>query len=174
MSKSFSLVSLAAALVAIPTLLAGQGRPIELGVDAGFDYRVKSPHVTVIGVPLQDLRVGIGITDQLSFEPRMSLNYVKFEGSKANWMVNLGAGLLYHFSEMRRGLYVRPFVSWDHIDAGGSSASQFAAGGGLGIKTGTGRVVGRFEAGYSHAFKNNNFAASDDILLLLGFSFFTK
>jgi hypothetical protein len=174
MSKSFSLVSLAAALVAIPTLLAAQGRPIELGLDAGLDYRVKSPHVTTIGLPVQDLRVGFVVTDRISVEPRMAFNYFKLEGSSASWTVNLGAGLLYHFSEIRRGVYVRPFVSWDHIDVGGSSASQFSAGGGLGIKTGTGRVVGRFEAGYAHAFKNNNFAASDDVLLLLGFSLFTK
>jgi hypothetical protein len=167
-------VSLAAALLALPTIAAAQSRPIELGLDAAVDYRVNSPHVTIIGLPMQDLRVGIGVTDRISFEPRLSLNYLKVEGSSASWVMNLGAGVLYHFTEIRRGAYVRPFVSWDHIDAGGSSASQFSAGGGIGFKTGTGRVIGRFEAEYAHAFKNNNFAASDDVVLLLGFSLFTK
>jgi len=77
-------------------------------------------------------------------------------------------------NEIRNGVYLRLFVGWDPLDAGGSSATQFNAGGGVGIKTGRGGVVGRFEAGYAHAFKNNNFAASDDVVLLLEISLFTK
>jgi hypothetical protein len=174
MSSSLRFVSLAAALLALPSLGAAQSQPIELGLDAALDYRVNSPHVTTIGVPFQDLRVGIGINDRISIEPRLSFNYLKLESVDAVWTVSLGGGLLFHLNEVRRGVYVRPFVTWNHIDGGGSSASQFAAGGGVGIKTGTGRVIGRFEAAYAHAFKNDNFVASDDVMLLLGFSVFTK
>ncbi len=174
MSKSFRLVSLAAALVAIPTLLAAQGKPIELGVDAGLTYRSNSPHVTTIGIPIQDLRVGIGVTDKISIEPRGSLNYVKVQNTKSASEIEIGAGLLYHLKGLKEGIYIRPFVSYDHISSGGSSASQFTAGGGIGYKAGTGGVVGRFEAGYAHAFETNTLAKSDNIIVLLGLSVFTK
>lgn len=174
MSTSLRFVSLAAALLALPTLGAAQSRPIELGLDAGFDYKLNSPHLTTIGLPIQDLRVGFGVSDQISLEPRVSFNYLKPENVDAVWTLSLGAGLLFHLNEIRQGVYLRPFGSWNHIDAGGASASQFAAGGGVGIKTGTGRVIGRFEVAYAHAFENNDFSKSDNLTLLLGFSVFTK
>lgn len=174
MSTSTPRMSLAAALLLLPAICAAQSRPIEFGVDAALDYRVNSPHVTTIGVPIQDLRIGVGVSDNISIEPRLSFNYLKVEGSSSIWTAGLGAGLLLHLNEMQNGVYLRPFVGYDHIDAGGSSASQFNAGGGVGIKTGTGGVVGRLEAAYAHAFKNNDFSASDDVVLLLGISLFTK
>lgn len=173
MSKSFRLVSIAAALVAIPTLLAAQSGPIELGVDAGLTYRSNSPHITTIGIPIQDLRVGIGMSDKISIEPRVSLNYVKVQNSSSASQIELGAGLLYHLTKMKEGIYIRPFVNYMHLDAGGT-ASQFSAGAGIGYKAGTGPVRGRFEAGYDHAFKTNTIAKSDNIVLLLGLSVFTK
>jgi hypothetical protein len=174
MSKSFRLVSLAAAFVAIPTLLAAQNRPIEFGVDAGLTYRSNSPHITTIGIPIQDLRVGIPIADKITIEPRASLNYVKVQNSKASSQIALGAGLLYHLKALKEGIYIRPFASYDRFSSSGSSASQFTAGGGLGYKAGTGGVVGRLEAGYAHSFKNDNFAKSDNIFALIGISLFTK
>jgi hypothetical protein len=174
MSTSTRRISLAAALLLLPAICAAQSRPVEFGLDAALDYRVNSPHVTTIGVPIQDLRVGFGISDNISIEPRLSFNYLKVEGSSSIWTAGLGGGLLFHLNTIRNGVYLRPFVGWDHIDVGGSSASQFNAGAGVGIKTGTGGVVGRFEAGYAHAFKNNDFSASDDVVLLLGISLFSK
>jgi hypothetical protein len=174
MSKSFRLVSLAAAMVAIPTLLAAQNRPIELGVDAGITYRSNSPHVTTIGIPIQDLRIGIGVSDKISIEPRASFNYLKVQNTKASSQIEVGAGLLYHLNTLKSGIYIRPFASYNHIDAGGATASQFTAGGGIGYKAGTGGVVGRFEAGYAHAFETNTLAKSDNIIVLLGLSVFTK
>jgi hypothetical protein len=173
MSKSFRLVSLAAVL-AFPALLSAQSRPIELGVDAGLTYRANSPHVTTIGIPLQDLRIGITVADKITLEPRGSLDYAKVQGSSAAWNLALGAGVLYHLNTLKSGPYFRPFATWNHYAVGSNSASQFSAGAGLGIKTGTGGVVGRFEAAYEHAFSNNNFAKSDYVVLLLGLSVFTK
>jgi hypothetical protein len=161
-------------LMLLSTLGNAQDRPIELGLDAGVDFKVNDPNATTIGVPAQDVRFGFAIADRFSIEPRVSFNYLKYEGADAVWMMGLGAGLLLHMNEVRHGAYVRPFVQWTNIDVGSNSASQFAAGGGVGIKTGTGKVIGRFEVAYSHAFENDDFLSSDDVVLLLGFSVFTK
>lgn len=174
MNRSLRVMSAVAAIALLPGVAAAQGRPVELGLDAGFDFKVNDPNVTTIGVPVQDLRVGFGLSDRIMLEPRVSFNYLKVESTDAIWTLGLGGGILFHLNEVRQGIYLRPNATWFNIDAGGASASQFAAGAGIGYKTGSGRVIGRFEAGYSHAFENDDFASSDDVVVLLGFSVFTK
>lgn len=160
-------------LFVAPALAAAQSRPVELGLDAALDYRTTKPHVTTISVPVQDLRVGIAMSDRISIEPRFSLTSIKVEGFSATTVIGLGAGLLIHSTGLRHGMYGRPFVNWTHLSASGGSASQAALGAGIGVKVGSEKVIGRAELAYSHAFENDNFTKSDDILLLLGLSFFT-
>ncbi len=160
--------------LAFPATVAAQAGNIELGLDAAFDFRLNEPNVVTVGVPAQDFRVGIGITNRVSFEPRVSLNYFKVEDSDAVYTLGLGAGLLIHGGSMRRGFYVRPFGGWDRVDVGSADASQFSAGGGIGAKIGGRKVAARVEAAYTHAFENEDFSSTDNVTLLLGFSFFTR
>lgn len=174
MRTPIGFITTVAAILVLPAVGVAQERPIELGLDAGLDYKVNSPTFTNIAVPVPQFRVGFGLSDRVTLEPRLAFNYIKPEGSDATWSLGLGAGVLFHLNQVRQGVYLRPYGEWFHIDAGGASASQFAAGGGLGYKTGSGRVIGRFEGGYAHFFENDDFDSSDDLVLLLGFSIFTK
>jgi hypothetical protein len=160
--------------LALPAALSAQAGNIELGLDVAFDYRVNKPHVLTIGVPAQDFRLGIGITDRISFEPRVSLNYFKIEDSDAVYTLGLGAGLLTHFSSMRKGPYLRLFGGWKQVDLGSADASQFSAGGGIGLKAGGSRVAARLEVAYTRAFENDDFESTDNVTALVGFSVFTR
>ncbi|HXG44766.1 MAG TPA: hypothetical protein VNJ71_08440 [Gemmatimonadales bacterium] len=160
--------------LALPAALAAQAGNLELGLDVGFDYRVNEPHVLTIGVPTQDFRLGFGLTDRISFEPRASLDYFKVEDSDAVYTLGLGAGLLAHFSSMRKGPYVRLFGGWNRVDVGSTDASQFSAGGGIGLKAGGGKVAARLEVAYTRAFENDDFDSTDNVTALVGFSVFTR
>jgi hypothetical protein len=164
-------------LLALSAMSASAQRPVELGVDLGFSYTTQSPHVSTFSIPIGDVRAGFFVSDRLSFEPRISLAYVKVEDVDATTLFAGTAGLLYHFSadRSRSQVFVRPFVEWQHIDIGPASASQFFAGGTVGVKLPAGsRLATRLEVGYSHGFENDDFASSDQILASFGISFFTR
>src|SRR5215210_7756759 len=49
-------------------------RPIELGLDGGISVGFDNPNVTTVSLPVQALRVGFFMNDNLSLEPRFNFN----------------------------------------------------------------------------------------------------
>jgi hypothetical protein len=154
-----------------------QGRPVELGLDAGVSFNLSDPNVTTISIPVQDLRAGFFLSDAVSLEPRIALNYLKVEDSDALTTITLAVGGLYHFhaDRTRAQPYVRPFAGLAYIDVGPDSETQFSAGGGIGIKLPMAeRFAARLEGAYVHGFETDALLGSDAINLTVGFSFYTR
>jgi len=154
-----------------------QGRPVELGLDAGVSFSLSDPTVTTVNVPVQDLRAGFFVSDRVSVEPRVALSYVKVENSDALTTATAALGALVHFSgdRNRSQPYFRPFGGLTFVDVGGGSETQFNLGGGIGVKLPVAeRMAARLEADYAHAFETDRFASSDAVALTVGFSFFTR
>lgn len=177
-------VTMAAVAVGLGLAVAGplsaQGRPIELGLDAGFSADLKEPKYSSIEFPIQQLRVGFFVSDMLEIEPALSFNWIKFSGEDATTLVSGTLGVLFHFSADASGtrVYVRPLAGISHVAPGGNlnSTTAYAAGAGLGVKVpipSAAHFEFRLEGGYVHGFKND-VPASDIVQLLVGFSFLTK
>ena len=164
-------------VTAIP--LAAQSRPIELGIDGGFEYKVNSPTVLTLGLPIQSFRAGFPAGRTASIEPNVTFNYVKVEAAPSFLQFRPELGVLLHFSSetnQSRGFF-RPFVgaTFTHVGSGGGSDNQFYLGGGVGVKVPVKatRLAARFEGGIRHGFEGD-LASATSIYALFGFSFFTK
>lgn len=158
---------------ALPTTLTAQ---TELGLDLGFSYDLNSPTVFQIMVPNPVLRVGFP-AGRIEVEPQVSLQYFKLEDTDALTSIDAVLGLLYNLSAegTRSAWYVRPFGGLMYVDAGGTSATQFQLGGGIGVKLHqSGQFAWRIEGNYAHAFENDDFFSRDIIGLTFGFSYFTR
>lgn len=144
----------------------------EIGADAGLSFGLDDPNVTQMDIPVQSIRAGVHVSDVLSIEPFLGLNYTKFEDVDAVTSYRFGVGALYHFSTSRTQsqLFVRPALMVVGLSAGGNSDSEVGAGVGVGIKWPKlgGRMAWRGEA-------NINFINDNTILgALFGISFFTR
>jgi hypothetical protein len=154
-----------------------QGRPIELGLDAGISFNVSDPNVTQISIPVQDLRAGFFLTDAVALEPRLALNYFKVENVDALTSITAAVGALIHFQpdRSRAQPFARPFGGLTYLDLGDDSETQFSLGGGIGIKLPIAEQLGaRVEGSFAHAFETDALADSDTIVLTVGFSFYTR
>ena len=159
-------------------------RPIELGVD-GTIARVTSDggDFTTIAVPLGRVRAGFYLSDLVSLEPSLGFNWVDTDVGSAT-SLTLGAGLLYHFKA--DPAVVRPFiegnvqmayqkVSFDADPDLDASDTQFAVGGGVGVKVPmVSRMDLRLEAFVQHAFESDAALSSTTFGALFGFSFYTR
>lgn len=160
--------------------IASAQRPIELGIDAlSLGVTVAGgTSVTSLSVPTGVFRVGFFASERVSIEPNLGVTYIKVEDQDAVTLLNFALGLLYHFTPpgQRSQVYIRPLLGISFLDPGlGDSATQFSAGGGLGVKVPlVGRLAARLEAQYTHRFENADFAGSNSIVGLFGFSFFTR
>lgn len=162
-------------ILAVPA--RAQDRPVELGLDAGVSFNISDPNVTTISIPVQDLRVGFFVSDRLSLEPRVALNYLKVEDSDALTSITAALGALVHFNpdRDRSQFYLRPFGGLAFVDFGDDSETQFSLGGGLGVKLPMAeRFAARLEGAFAHAFETDALAGSDAVSLTVGFSFFTR
>lgn len=165
-----------AAVLALPAVAAAQKRPIEFGVDAGVQFDLKSPKTTVVSFPVQTARVGFFVSDRLSIEPALSFNYFKPEGDDGTTIMQGRLSVLYHFSAdlNKPGFFIQPLVGLRHIGGGGSSNTQFDAGGGIGFKAPVGsHMAFRLQGLYNHGFETDTVAASDVVSILVGISFYT-
>lgn len=156
---------------------AAAQRPIELGVDAGVQFDLEDPKTTVIGIPVQNLRVGFFLSDKLSLEPAVAFNWIKASGEDAFSTLSADASLLYHFSAdtERSQLYARPFVGLSRVGGGGESVSQLQAGAGLGVKLPMAtRMALRLEGNIRHGFESDDIASGTALGMAIGFSFFTR
>lgn len=176
LSRSIALAGIA--MLAVGSAAQAQKGKVELGIDAGVGFTLNDPNVTTVQIPTGQFRVGFFMSDRVSFEPALTLNYLKVESLDAITNLGLDAGLLYHFGAMDRNsqFYLRPLVGIEYTDLGGGlDGTQFNAGAGLGVKVrGNDRMSLRFEGAYRHGFESDNFAATDGIQFTIGFSFFPK
>ena len=164
---------------------AGQSMPIELGLDGVIAFGLDDPQTTSIQLPVRNFRIGFMRDPVWSIEPFMGLSYTK-QGDVSLTQLNLGTGLLYHFSTSRAASqwYARPFLGLDHTsisadnNVGGTtttSANQFQLGGGVGIKVPMADRFGlRFELALAHDFKSGDLPSSTTLAILGGFSFYTR
>lgn len=180
-SKLFSAAVLLAGF-AVATPAAAQGG-VELGLD-GTISRVTSDggDFTMVSVPVSRVRAGFYLNEMVSIEPSLSFQWQDYDGGSSS-AVALGAGLQYHFNGDRAR--TRPFVEGnvqlnyfsekvDAIDFD-ESATQFAFGGGVGVKTPLAdRFDLRLEAFVQHALETDDFLSSTTFGVLFGFSFFTR
>jgi hypothetical protein len=174
-------VDLRAGLVALVLLAGASGTAaaqggIELGTDAALSFDFSDPSAVTFDLPVPSVRAGFMVTERISVEPGLGLNYSKFEDQDAFLLLNIDLGALYHFNaDVQRGLYVRPVIGMEFVDVGAESASRFSAGAGLGTKIPVAeRVVTRLEASYRHAFENDDAAGADLLGLRIGLSLFTR
>ena len=164
----------------------GAKRPIELGVDGALAYesgdRVKA---TTLTLPVSRFRAGFFLSDAVSFEPAVSLQYqrVTFEDltgddeTRSGTLYDFNFGLLFHFSTDRTQgqTFIRPFVGLRGSSGDGDSGSQGSFGLALGVKKPfVSRLAGRFEVGFAHATDDDDFPSSNQIFLAFGLSFFTR
>lgn len=155
---------------------APAGRTVELGIDAAIARNFGDSPYTTITIPDAQFRVGFFVNNNVSIEPRVSINSVSGGGS--TYTEYLGElGLLYHFvpsSRVGAGPYVRPFVGIVGESGGGSEThGEFGAGIGTKIPFSE-RLATRIEADYSHVASSSYSNSTNQLALLLGISFFTR
>jgi len=174
MRRFFALFSVAMLALSAP---ASAQRPSassvnlspELGMDAGVTFGLGSNSLTVVSIPIQQLRMGFFVSPALSVEPTLALISVSGGGSTLT-TYDVGVGLLYHFSPNRAAnqFYVRPFANVEGTSGAGSSSNTIVGiGGGLKVPLAN-RIASRFEANIAHSNGNNA------IGLLAGLSFYTR
>jgi hypothetical protein len=123
-------------ILLLPTLLYAQERPVELGIDGALAISFDRGASTSFQLPTQSFRVGFFLSDAVSLEPVVSVNYLKFAEASADYALRLELGGLYHFKIDRTGPqpYFRPAAGLRLIAARGDAVAQFRAGGGVGVK----------------------------------------
>jgi len=168
------VAGLSAAMIGIA---GAQQRPIELGLDAGLGITTTDPSVVTISFPIQSFRVGFFVSDQLSLEPQVAWNLLKVSDADAVYTLGAELGLLYHFSadQDRSRLHVRPLAGVSLFGGGGDTASQFSAGGALGVKFPVRNRLGlRLEGGVRYGFESDEFSSATTIFAAFGFSFMAR
>jgi hypothetical protein len=152
-------------------------KPIELGIDGGFQFELNDPKTTSFHLPTGLFRVGFFASEKLSVEPSVAFNWVKVSGDDAATTLQARLGVLYHFGADagRSRVFLEPIAGITYLNFGGGSASQFQVGGGVGLKLPSPNRIGvRLEALFAHGFENDDFSSTDVIALLIGISFYTR
>jgi hypothetical protein len=159
---------------------ARKGYPFEIGVDGSITQRTDaqrfgpgSETVTSINLPVDAVRFGVFMNDQLEIEP--SLGYQRdSESGRSFSQTNFAIGLPIYFSPDRTKtqIFVRPVVGLLKItDVDGT---QVNVGAGLGVKLPIDpRLAGRFEFQYLHGNRNGDLNAYGQFGLLIGLSAYT-
>lgn len=181
MKRLASLVTLALAASAAPTILSAQApapasTTIELGIDAGIATTLGGDyHITTVSIPTSSVRAGFYINDRVSFEPTLSLNSMSGGGDRVTtYDAAIGVLLHGHGERVGAGVYVRPFAGITGYSASGaSSETQTYLGGGLGVSIPFAqRMATRLELAYQHGFKTNFIDGNNVLAATIGLSFF--
>ena len=169
-----------------------QPRLMEFGLDGGLAFGLSDPKITSFGLPVQSLRAGFYMSDALSIEPIVSMNYRKLSatgGSASENNLDVGVGAVYHLNANRaaRQLYVRPFVDLLHVGQkftdtnGGVTTTQSASDNAFGVGAGFGvkipmmsRMVWRLETQLAHRLESGAIASQTSLGFSAGLSFFTR
>ena len=171
--KCLRLAWLALALLAIPRTVEAQGAPVEWGVDGGITVSL-DPTVTIVSIPVSQVRAGFFFSPTLELEPRLGLLSISGGGERFT-QLQLDLGLLMHFgaSRLQRQTYLRPFVGVSSTDVDeGDSSTRGSAGVGLGWKFPIGsRFAFRPEVNYRLLFGD---LEDHQIQFLAGFSVYSR
>ena len=162
-----------ALLAAHPSSASAQGRPIEFGIDGAAQVFLEDPRVTLVGIPVQQFRVGFFTSPTVSVEPTLGITVLRVEGFNVT-EVGLGLGVLFHTSRdrTRTQTYFRPFLGVNSVSAGGESDSAGLLGIGAGIKAPfLPRLAGRFEGFLAHQFDDGGVTS---VGVTFGLSFFPR
>ena len=177
MTKQIAVLGFIALVLTATTADAQKSspRPIELGMDGGISVGFDNPNVTTVSLPVQALRVGFFMNDNISLEPRVNFNSVSGGGvSVRSYALELGA--LYHLGGYSKGsgLYVRPFAGIAGVGGDLGSGSDAFLGAGVGVKLpfANRRLATRLEANFGHAF--TDVGGSNNLGLLFGVSLFHR
>ena len=150
-------------------------RPLEFGIDGGVTVLFEDPdNVVLVGIPVQDFRVGFFWSNSLSIEPRFHFNSVSSGGASLQ-QYGVELGILYYpgDSRMGSGLYIRPFAGLVGFNGdGGIGENDGYLGAGVGVKLpfGDRRFATRLEANFAHQFSDGG--GTNRLGLLFGLSFF--
>lgn len=157
-----STLSLACLVSLFPvTVLAGQGRPIELGAGLGaFAFQSGGGSTAILfqtgaGV----IYLGIPLSEQMAIEPAIGIDFTHVEDFDV-LVAALSLSLPFYLQNYRRGFYISPFAGLSFINADaagvGDSDLQFGVGGSLGGKFPVGdRVSLRLEVPVGFSFESD-------------------
>jgi hypothetical protein len=149
-------------------------RPLEFGIDGGVTVLFAEPdNVILVGIPVQDFRVGFFWSNAISIEPRFHLTSIS-SGDASLQEYGFELGVLFHpgDSRMGSGLYLRPFagiVGFNGDGDIGENDGYLGAGVGVKLPFGDRRFATRLEANFAHQFDDGG---SNRLGLLFGLSFF--
>ena len=173
----------AAASLTLVSVAGAQGRPLELGVDAGAVFGLGDESSVNITLPATRARVGFFLEDpRWSVEPALGLSYAKVEGQDGVFTYDVELGVLYHLRPLVlasgdeviasvNAAYVRPFVGFTGFSGGDTDDNEFILGTGFGIKIPwRQQIAWRLEANAGYGFDNEAFRLG----ALIGVSFFTR
>jgi hypothetical protein len=169
--------AVAAVLVLLAAPARAQGHPVELGIDAGGTLDLSGSNAVVVGLPVQDFRAGFYLSERVSIEPRVALNYLDGDGGDAIVAGTVQLGPVLHFTpdRGRAQAYVRPYGGLNFIKVGGESDAQVALGGALGVKVPMGeRLATRIEGSFTHGFDSSSSGGGNALGLTAGLSFYTR
>jgi hypothetical protein len=167
----------AAVLVLLASPARAQGHPVELGIDAGGTLDLSSGNTVVVGVPVQDFRAGFYVSDRVSIEPRLALNYLDDDASEALIAAAVQLGPVLHLAPERGRAqpYLRPYGGLNFLKISGQSDTQLTVGGALGVKIPIGeRLATRIEGSFTHGFESDRAGGGNALGLTLGLSFYTR
>ncbi len=154
---------------------------MEFGIDGNIGYILtddingfEADDVFAITIPVTAFRFGYFVSDQISVEPAIAVEFFSSDGDSFTDL-GLGVGLLYHFSA--DAAKTRPFVRFSptirFVDGGDNSASQFGLVGQAGIKAPLkGPLAARIAVGVKRDFENDDFFGATTIFGTFGLSFF--
>jgi hypothetical protein len=165
------VAAVATLLLVLPPSVSAQSRPTELGIDAGALIDLSDDTNVILGLPVQNLRVGFFISDAISIEPQISFTYFNLTGD-SGVAVDGEIGPVFHLSpnRSRSQAYLRPFGGISYVS---DDDAVFLLGGGVGIKLPVAeRLAVRLEASYAHGFVD--FGGGDLLTIGTGISFFTR
>ena len=163
--------------------VSAQDRPIEIGVDGGFQFTLPEDgeNSTSIFLPAGWLRVGFFVSDRVELESLLGFSHFSMEDYSST-QFQLMPYLAYHFKSYDEGgplPYVRVGAGLAFEDYSGESVdageTRFGVGVGLGVKFPmTDRLRFRVEGAFDHWFETDDYQGFNLIQILVGFSFFTK
>ena len=178
---TYRIFTILAAITLGASAASAQDRPVELGIDAGVSIGLGDNSITRINIPAQAFRVGFFVQDNISLEPKISINTISGNGDTfTSYLAELG--LLYHFYRPgvrprsypgpRSAVYVRPFAGLVGTTGGDNSDTNGLLGLGVGMKVPlVSRLASRFEVNIAHTFGD---FSSNELGILAGLSFFTR
>jgi outer membrane protein with beta-barrel domain len=151
--------------------------PYEIGVDGTIARRSydRGPDVTTVSLPVNTLRVGLFVTNQIELEPSLSFQRITVGDGDDRSQIDFSVAAPIYFTPERTKpqFFLRPVVGLFHVsDPGGT---QLNVGAGLGVKLPIdSRISTRLEAEYRHGNGSDDFAAYNQFGLIVGLSVYTR